>query len=217
MPLITLPTKLIRQISQLLETRPPREHAVLQTCLKPDALQVLFPLLIPIAFTTKAQEDRLEATYTPAGANDKTLLKRLRSNGLIAHPKVAVAESSLERAMRILSFGNYDVAAVASAEQMNLPREGFVNRWDTVEVFRADHVANAGSCFANGGPCHCGAFPPPGKKNELMDAVWGLLMDSRVNIHVDDRCTQLEMMAEGRRVGVVRVLLFGKDEGDGET
>ena len=128
-----------------------------------------------------------------------------------------MAESSLERAMRILWYGNHDVAAVASAGQMNLPREGFVNRWDTVGVFTADHVADGGRCFANGGPCRCGAFPPPGKKNELADAVWGLFRDRRVNIHVDDRCTQLEMMAKGRRVGVVRVLLYGKDEGGEEA
>jgi len=113
---------------------------------------------------------------------------------------------SLQRAMRTLLYGNHDVAAVASGGQMNLPREVSMNRGDTAEVFIADHVGEGGRCF-----CGCD-FSPLGEKNELMDAVWGLLMDRRVNIHVDDRCTQLEMMAEGRRVGVVRVLLFGKDE-----
>ena len=128
-----------------------------------------------------------------------------------AHPKVAVAESPLERALRILSHGDQDMAAVAGAGQINLPREAIVNRWDTVEVFTADHVADGGRCFCGYSSSHLE------EKDELMDAVGGLLMNRRVNIHVDDRCTQLEMMAEGRRVGVVRVLLFGKDEGGEEA
>ena len=210
MPLTTLPTKLTRKISRLLETRTPNSHAVLQTCLRPDALQALSPLLIPIAFTTKAQEDTLEAMYTPPDANDKTLLRRLRRCGLIAHPTVAVTVSPLQRAMRTLSYGNDGVAAATSAERMNWPREVFVDRWDTVGVFFADHEAK-GDGF--GGK----AFSLLAEKDELMDAVWGLLMDRRVNIHVDDRCMPFEMMAGGRRVGVVRVLLFGKGEGGKEA
>ncbi|PUU82156.1 hypothetical protein B9Z19DRAFT_1121218 [Tuber borchii] len=206
MPLTTLPTKLTRQISQQLETRTPNSHAVLRICLRPDTLQVLTPLLIPIASTTKTQEDTLEATYTPADADDKTLLRRLRRCGLIAHPKVNVTVSPLQRAMRTLSYGNRDVAAAASAWQKNLPREVFVNRWDTVGVFVADHVTEGDGFVGD-------AFSPLAEKDELMDAVWGLLMDGGVNIHVDDRYMPLEMMAGGRRVGVVRVLLLGKDEG----
>jgi len=112
--------------------------------------------------------------------------------------------------MRTLSYGNGDVEAVASAGQMNLPREVFVNRWDTVGVFFADHVAEGDGFGGN-------VFSPLEEKDELMDAVWSLLMDRRVNIHVDDRRMPLEMMAGGRRVGVVRVLLFGKDEGGEEA
>ena len=115
--------------------------------------------------------------------------------------------SPFQRVMRAVSYSNGSTVGAASAERLNLPREVSVNRWDTVGVIFADHLAEGVGFDGN-------TFSFLAGEDELMDAVWGLLRDRRVNIHVDDRGMPLQMVAGGRRVGVVRVLLFGRDEGD---
>ncbi|KAG0633247.1 hypothetical protein HOY80DRAFT_992738 [Tuber brumale] len=202
MSLITLPIKLTKQISKLLEIRTPDSHSVLRTCLRPDPPPTLSPLVIPITLHTKTQEETLKAIYTPTDTKDESLLRGLRNCGLLTHPRVDVTVTQLQNTMRTHSHKNSDPEA--SVGPMNLPREVFVGSWDTVGVFFADHPVEGGGF---GG----GASPFPTEKGQLMDVVWGLLRDRRVNIRVEDRSTPLEIVAGGRRVGVVRVLLVGKD------
>src|SRR5207302_4652651 len=120
----------------------PNSHSVLRTRLGQGPPQILSPLLIPITLNTKTQEETLKAIYAPADVKDKSLLRRLRKCGLLAHPRVDVTVTQLQKAMRTLSYQNRDDTA-ASTGPMSLPREVFVDCWDTAGGVFGDY---SGGC-----------------------------------------------------------------------